>query len=182
MSKGNEKKPDGRRISRKLKPKQRKFIAHYTDPTKETFGNGTKSAIAAGYTDKAPAEAAHQLLRNTQVERELNRILDAAGVTTEKLAKAVDQGLKAKVTKPFLHQATGDVVYSKPMIAHDIRLKAARLGFELRGDFAPKEINIKVSVLATRIQAARRREYERTPQPSERTVQGVRVEPEADQP
>ncbi len=163
MSKNNgkPKKPDARRISRKLKPKQRKFIAHYTDPTKETFGNGTKSAIAAGYTDKAPAEAAHQLLRNTQVERELNRILDAAGVTPEKLAKTVNQGLKAKVTKPFLHQATGKVVYSRPIIAHDIRLKAARLGFELRGDFAPKELNVSVTVIAAKLEAAKRRERER---------------------
>ena len=81
----------------------------------------------------------------------------------------MNQGLKAKVTKPFLHQATGDVVYSKPMIAHDIRLKAARLGFELRGDFAPKEINVSVAVLAGRIQAARRREVERTAQDEEKT-------------
>ena len=49
MSKANEKKLDARKISRKLNPRQRKFIAHYTDPTnKETFGNGTRSAIAAG--------------------------------------------------------------------------------------------------------------------------------------
>ena len=79
-------------------------------------------------------------------------------------------------------------MYSKPMKAHDIRLKAIRLAAELRGDFAPKEINISVALLAGKIQAARRREYERTPQPSERTVQGVRVEEgenntqEADQP
>ena len=84
MSKANEKKPDGRRISKKLKPRQRKFIAHYTDPTnKETFGNGTRSAIAAGYTDKAPAEAAHQLLKNTQVEREIDRVMDELGATVQ---------------------------------------------------------------------------------------------------
>ena len=119
-------------------------------------------------------------------DRELNRIFDAAGVTTEKLAKRVNQALDAKETKAFIHQKTGEVVYSKSMVAHDIRLKAIRLAGELRGDFAPKELNVSVAVLADRIQAARRREIERTPQPSERTVQGVRVEendnncPEAD--
>ena len=79
------------------------------------------------------------------------------------------QALNAKEQRAFLHQASGDVVYSKPMIAHDIRLKAIRLAAELRGDFAPKEINVSVALLAGKIQAARRRE-------AERTVQGVRVE------
>ena len=177
---GKPKKPDARKISKKLKPKQRKFIAHYTDPTqKETFGNGTKSAIAAGYSKRSATEIAYETLINPQVERELTHIFDAAGLTIQKLAKGVKQALNAKEQRAFLHQASGDVVYSKPMIAHDIRLKAIRLAAELRGDFAPKEINVSVALLAGKIQAARRRE-------AERTVQGVRVEendnnrPEAD--
>ena len=171
MSKNNgNHKPDGRKISRKLKPKQRKFIAHYTDPNqKETFGNGTKSAIAAGYSERSATEIAYETLINPQVERELTHIFDAAGLTIQKLAKGVKQALNAKEQKAFLHQASGNVVYSKKMIAHDIRLKAIRLAAELRGDFASKEINISVEVLAGKIQAARRRE-------PERTVQGVRVE------
>ena len=108
--------------------------------------------------------------------RDLNHILDAAGVTAERLAKTVRQGLRAKQRKSFLHQASGDVVYSKPEIAHDIRLKATRLGYEVRGDFAPKEINISVTLLAGRIQAARRREQDALQKEAERTVQGVRVE------
>ncbi len=178
---GKLKKPDARKISRKLKPKQRKFIAYYTDPTKETFGNGKKSAIAAGYSERSATEIAYETLINPQVERELTRIFDAAGLTIQKLAKGVKQALNAKEQKAFLHQASGNVVYSKKMIAHDIRLKAIRLAAELRGDFASKEINISVEVLAGKIQAARRRE-------AERTVQGVRVEEgenntqEADQP
>ncbi len=55
------------------------------------------------------------------------------------------------------------------MIAHDIRLKAIRLAAELRGDMAPKELNVSVAVIAGRLEAARRRE-------TERQVQGVRVE------
>ncbi len=163
------KKPDGRKISKRLNPRQRRFVAEFTNPESPAFGNQTKAAIAAGYCEEHAGNQAYRLTKNDDVRSEIDRILDAAGVTIEKLAKTVNQGLKAKVTKPFLHQATGDVVYSKPMIAHDIRLKAARLGFELRGDFAPKELNVSVEVLADRIQAARRRELERQ-------VQGVRVE------
>ena len=168
---GKPKKPDGRRISRKLKPRQRKLLAHYTDPNPEakTFGNGTKSAIAAGYSKRSAAEIAYETLRKPQVERELTRIYEGIGVTIEKLAKGVKQALNAKEEKAFIHQKTGNVVYSKRMIAHDVRLRAIRLAHELRGDFAPKEINISVQVLAGRLDAARRRERERM-------VQGVRVE------
>jgi len=188
-NKGNHKKPDARKISRKLTLKQRRFVSEYTDPNGKGFGNASKAAALAGYSELAPGQSGHQVLKNIEVQgevervtnRDLNHILDAAGVTVERLAKTVRQGLRAKQRKSFLHQASGDVVYSKPEIAHDIRLKATRLGYEVRGDMAPKEINISVELLATRIEAARRRE-------SERTVQGVRVDedenqtPEADQP
>ncbi len=183
------KKPDGRKISKKLTLKQRRFVSEYTDPGGKGFGNASKAAELAGYSELAPGQAGHQLMKNSEVQgeveritnRELNHVLDAAGVTVERLAKTVRQGLGAKQVKSFIHQKTGNVVYAKPLKDHDIRLKATRLAYEVRGDFAPKEINISVELLATRIEAARRRE-------SERTVQGVRVDedenqtPEADQP
>ncbi len=182
------KKPDGRKISKKLNLRQRRFIAEFTNLEGEGFGNQTKAAKLAGCSQLAPGQSGHRVLKNVEAQseveritnRELNHVFDAAGVTIERLAKRVRQGLDAKETKAFIHQKTGNVVYSKPMKAHDIRLKAIRIAAELRGDFAPKEINFNVSLLASRLQAARRREFERTPQPSERTVQGVRVEPEAD--
>ncbi len=134
MSKGNEKKPDGRRISKKLKPRQRKFIAHYTDPTnKKTFGNGTRSAIAAGYTDKAPAEAAHQLLKNTQVEREIDRALDEVGATRKKVAQVLHNGLEAKTTRVFSQD--GKVIYSDPLEDHPTQVRAAEVVGKMRGDF-----------------------------------------------
>ena len=179
---GKPKKPDARKISKRLNTRQRRFIAEYTNPESEAFGNQTKAAKLAGYSQERARITGSELVTNRNVRSEIDRILDVAGVTIEKLAKTVDQGLKAKVTKPFLHQATGKVVYSRPMIAHDIRLKAARMGFELRGDFAPKELNISVAVIAEKLQAARRRDIES----SERAVQGVRVDegennrPEAD--
>ena len=187
---GNQKKPDARKISRKLTLKQRRFVSEYTNPEGEGFGNQTKAAKLAGYSQLAPGQSGHQVLKNIEVQseveritnRELNHVFDAAGLTIERLAKGLKQAVGAKEQKAFLHQPSGEVKYSKKMIAHDTRLKAIRLTAELRGDFAPKELNISVALLAGKIQAARRREYERTPQPSERTVQGVRVEPEADQP
>jgi phage terminase small subunit len=177
MSKGNEKKPDGRKISRKLNLRQRRFIAEFTNPESEGFGNQTKAAKLAGYSQLAPGQSGHRVLKNVEVQSEveritnteLNHVFDAAGVTIERLAKRVRQGLDAKETKAFIHQKTGNVVYSKRMIAHDIRLKAIRLAGELRGDFAPKQLDVRVAVLASRLDAAKRREAERTVQAEEKT-------------
>ncbi len=187
MSKANKKKPDGRKISRKLKLRQRRFVAEFTNPESEGFGNQTKAAKLAGYSELSPGQAGHQLMKNTEVQseveritnKELNHVFDAAGVTIERLAKGLKQALDAKEKKAFIHQKTGNVVYSKPLISHDTRLRTIRLAAELRGDMAPKEINVSVAVLAGRLDAAKRRE-------TERQVQGVRVEendnkrPEAD--
>jgi hypothetical protein len=146
MSKANEKKPDGRRISRKLNPRQRKFIANYTDPTKETLGNGTKSAIAAGYTDKAPAEAAHQLLRNTQVEREIDRVLDEAGATRKKMAEVLRKCLEAKTVRVFCPK-DGELVYSEPLEDHPTQVRAAEVVGKLRGDFPTTHEQERVALL-----------------------------------
>lgn len=117
--------------------------------------------MAAGYSPKRARITGSELLRNRNIHREINHIFEAAGVTVEKLAKVVREALDAKEQRVFLHQSSGNLVYSKPMIAYEIRLKAARLAGEFIGAFAPKEINVKVSLLAERIQAARQRELKR---------------------
>lgn len=117
--------------------------------------------MAAGYSPKRARITGSELLRNRNIHGEINRIFEAAGVTPENLAKGVHEALDATEIKAFLHQKTGEIVYAKPVIDHKIRLKAARLAGELMGLFAPKEINVKVSLLAERIQAARRRELKR---------------------
>jgi hypothetical protein len=166
---GKPKKPDSRMISRKLTLKQRRFVSEYTDPGGKGFGNATRAAELAGYSELSPGQAGHQLMKNSEVQgeveritnRELDQVLDAAGVTIERLAKTVRQGLGAKQVKSFIHQKTGNVVYAKPQKDHDVRLKATRLACELRGDFAPKQLNVSVSIIASRLEAARRREAER---------------------
>ena len=39
---GKLKKPDGRKISKRLNPRQRHFITEFTDPKSKGFGNQTK--------------------------------------------------------------------------------------------------------------------------------------------
>jgi phage terminase small subunit len=50
-----------------LTPKQDSFCVHYTTIGAETYSNGTKSAIAAGYSEKGAYARASELLRNRKV-------------------------------------------------------------------------------------------------------------------
>ena len=149
-----------------LSPKQRQVIKAFADPNSPTHNNATKSALAAGYSLTSSPQTGNRIVNSHNGERELNRIFDAAGLTTEKMAKRVRQAMDAKEARPFIHQSTGNIVYSKKIASHDIRLRAIRLAAEMRGDMAPKELDVRVAVLAGRIQAARRRETARDdPQP-----------------
>ncbi len=131
---GKLKKPDGRKISRRLKPKQRKLVAHYTDPTnKETFGNGRKSAIAAGYSETSAVSTASAILTKPNVQREIERVMEAGGLTREKIVGALKNGLEAKQTKVFCQD--GEVIYSEPMEDHPTQVRAAEVGAKLYGDF-----------------------------------------------
>jgi hypothetical protein len=47
--------------------KQDSFCVHYTTIGTETYSNGTKSAIAAGYSEKGAYARASELLRNRKV-------------------------------------------------------------------------------------------------------------------
>jgi phage terminase small subunit len=56
-----------------LTPKQDAFAVHYTTIGAETFSNGTKSAIAAGYSEKGAYVRGSELLRSRKV---LDRICE----------------------------------------------------------------------------------------------------------
>ena len=130
---GKPKKPDARKISKKLKPRQRKLIAHYTDPTKETFGNGKRAAIAAGYSERSATEIAYETLRNPHVQREIERVMEAGGLTREKIVGALKNGLEAKQKKVFCQD--GEVIYSEPLEDHPTQVRAAEVAGKLYGDF-----------------------------------------------
>ncbi len=132
-SNGKEKKPDARKISRKLKPRQWKLVAHYTDATKETFGNGRKSAIAAGYSERSATEIAYETLRKPHVHREIERVMEAGGLTRENIVGALKSGLEAKQTKVFCQE--GKVIYSEPLEDHPTQVRAAEVAGKLWGDF-----------------------------------------------
>jgi hypothetical protein len=135
------KKPDGRKISRKLNLRQRRFVAEFTNPKGEAFGNQTKAAKLAGYSELAPGQAGHQVLKNSDVQREIERIMDEAGVTGKMLTQVLRGGLKARITRVFCPTG-GTLMYSRSLVDHQTRLRAAEIGFKLRGDFPPTKATV----------------------------------------
>jgi len=56
---------------KELTPKQENFCIHYTTIGGETFGNGTKSAIAAGYSEKSAYSQASTLLKSPKIQQRI---------------------------------------------------------------------------------------------------------------
>ena len=59
---------------KKLTQKQDSFAVHYTTIGAETFSNGTKSAIAAGYSEKGACVRGSELLRNRKVRDRISEL------------------------------------------------------------------------------------------------------------
>ena len=58
----------------RLTPKQESFCVHYTTIGAETFGNGTRAAIAAGYSDKSAHVQACALLRKPKIQQRVREL------------------------------------------------------------------------------------------------------------
>jgi hypothetical protein len=130
---GKPKKPDGRKISRRFTLKQRRFISEFTNPLSKGFGNQTKAAELAGYSELAPGQSGHQVLKSIEVRREIDRALDEVGATRKKVAQVLHSGLEAKTTRVFCQD--GRVIYSDPQEDHPTQVRAAEVVGKLRGDF-----------------------------------------------
>ena len=126
--------------SKKLNLRQRRFVAEFTDPQSEGFGNQTKAAKLAGYSELAPGQAGHQILKNSDVLREIERVMDKAGATREKVAQVLNEGLEAGITRVFCQE--GEVIYSEPLIDHPTRVRTAEVISKLRGDYAPMKLDV----------------------------------------
>ena len=146
MSKANEKKPDGRKISRKRNLRQRRFVAELTNPKSEAFGNQTKAAKLAGYSELAPGQAGHQLVKNSEVRREIERVLDESGATRKMVAQVLYNALVAKITRVFCPK-DGELVYSEPLEDHPTQVRAAAVVGKLRGDFPTTHEQERVALL-----------------------------------
>lgn len=87
-------------------------------------------------------------------------------VTTGRVAKRLSEALDAHEVKVFHDKTSGEIVYSKPLVAHHIRMKAVELAvsilemkppdrLDLR-DTTPPERKLTDEELIARIEALRK--------------------------
>ena len=167
MSKANEKKPDGRKISRKLKPRQRKnkpknppagdpkrrltareqrLIKAYADPKSATFSNGTRSAIKAGYSKRSATTLASQTLTKRNVRLALLREIHAHGGTLALTGKRLAEGLSAHQTRVFLTTG-GELVYSEELADFAERRRYAELVARFEGALPTPQEQERIALL-----------------------------------
>ena len=143
---GEPKKPDARKISRKLNLRQRRFVAEFMNPESEGFGKQAKAAKLAGYSELAPSQSGNQVLKSIEVRREIERVLDESGATRKKMAEVLRKCLEAKTIRVFCPK-DGVLVYSEPMEDHPTQVRAAEVVGKLRGDFPTTHEQERVALL-----------------------------------
>jgi len=116
---------------RELTPRQRELVKQLAT------GQSQKSAaIKAGYSPKAADQSAYQAIQ--QIKKKMPQLIDEKGLTDEALIeKYLVPLLEATQVKAFSHE--GRVIYSKPLEALDIRLRALEQAFKLKGSYAPPQ-------------------------------------------
>ncbi len=161
---GKPKKPDARKISRKLNLRQRHFVAEFTNPESKGFGNQTKAAELAGYSPARARQTGHRLATKSDIRTEIERCMDEGGVTRKKITQVLRGGLAAKITKVFCPTG-GALVYSKGLVDHPTRVRTAEIVSKLRGDFPATKTTVDVQGLGNLgieiIAEARKRASER---------------------
>ncbi len=84
-------------------------------------------------------------MKNTNVRREIERVLDEAGATREKVAQVLHNGLQAKITRVFCN--VDELTYSKPLEDHPTQVRAAEVVGKMRGDFPTMHEQERVALL-----------------------------------
>ena len=116
----------------KLTPKQRLWLKSYLDcSSKETFGNATASARAAGYkckTSRCFESIGHENLR--KLEDPIEKWINESALSKSRLKLLLTDGLEALETKFFAFR--GMVIDEKEVIPWDIRRKYLELAFKVQ--------------------------------------------------
>jgi phage terminase small subunit len=90
----------------------------------------TRSALAAGYSEKNPGQSGWQALQN--IRRKMPEVFAQNGLTDAVLIeKHLIPALEAQNT--LLARKEGQIIYQRSVIAWDARLKALDIALRLRG-------------------------------------------------
>ncbi len=104
-------------------------------------GNGTQAAMSAFKfkSEKAAAVHASKLIKTHKVS--LREIMDAKGLTSEKLMAELKEGIAAEEVKVSTHE--GEFIYSKPLKNLSMSHRNRELAHKLRGDLST-DINVEL--------------------------------------
>jgi phage terminase small subunit len=125
-----------------LTQKQRSFVKGLAQgKTKK------KAAEDAGYSPKSAQSQASENLRKPNVREVFLRAMDKAGITDEKLATVMSEGLEAKraISAVVGNDATGKTMDFIDVPDHNARHRFFDSAAKIKGLEAPKEINAKVT-------------------------------------
>ena len=115
----------------------RKELTHRQRAMIKALVKGKSQAQAyreAGYSPKNADQGAYQVLQS--IKKKIPEIMDENRLTDEALiGKHLASLLNATEVKAFNHK--GKVIYSEPLEALDIRLRALEQAFKLKGSYAP---------------------------------------------
>lgn len=105
-----------------LTAKEELFVLHYVAGEPGALGNGTRALIAAGYTSKAPAKLASEMLKKPHikaaVDAERRRISKKLNITAEKVLGDIERiANKAEASGKF-----GDAIRGKELLGKHLKL------------------------------------------------------------
>ena len=106
-------------MSNYLKPRQNSFCVHFTTIGSETYSNGTKAALAAGYSEKSAHVSATKLLKQEAIRE---RIVELQAENMKRNLITVDKVL-------------ADLEHDKVMARKNHQYAVAKGCTELQGRF-----------------------------------------------
>lgn len=125
-----------------LRPRERLFIEAYAgDPTSPTYGNGTRSAAAAGYGSKPECanQRAMDLLKRAPIRTAVAELLERTGLGTSARASILHE-LANKGKQVIDHYDKDGILTQRQVVDNDkVRLAAVREAAKLSGDYRAAE-------------------------------------------
>jgi phage terminase small subunit len=140
----------GRKVRRRLTPRNRRFVQEFSDPSSPGHRNVTQAARLAGYSPDSADDIGAQLLRSAQVQELIGRELEKAGITSEFLFSGLKEGLRAEEVK--LVTKNGRFSDERRPTDYFARAKYQEMAHRLRGDMQ-KEPAVQQAALIIRLPA-----------------------------
>lgn len=106
--------------------------------------NTTQALINAGYSKGYAIHHKESILANPTIQRTFSQVLEAAGVTDDKIADKIRSLIDAKETKYFSHQ--GEVTDSREVEALGIQADMVQFAAKLKGHVIDRSTNLNVNM------------------------------------